>query len=55
MSALDWPKCPGGESVPDSVGGAWVFKGTRLPVATVTDRRIRYQQNLKARRTALWR
>lgn len=25
------------ESVPDRVGGAWVFKGTRLPVATVIE------------------
>ncbi|MGE3509929.1 MAG: DUF433 domain-containing protein [Vicinamibacterales bacterium] len=35
MAALDWSKCPAVESVPDRVGGAWVFKGTRLPVATV--------------------
>ena len=25
------------ESVPDRVGGAWVFKGTRLPVATIIE------------------
>lgn len=25
------------ESVPDRVGGAWVFRGTRLPVATVIE------------------
>ena len=32
MAALDWSRCPAVESVPDRVGGAWVFKGTRLPV-----------------------
>ena len=32
MTALDWSQCPAVESVPDRVGGAWVFKGTRLPV-----------------------
>ena len=37
MSALDWSQCPVVESVPDRVGGAWVFKGTRLPVATVIE------------------
>jgi uncharacterized protein (DUF433 family) len=25
------------ESNPDKVGGAWVFRGTRLPVATVIE------------------
>ena len=25
------------ESIPDKVGGAWVFRGTRLPVATVIE------------------
>jgi uncharacterized protein (DUF433 family) len=30
--ALDWTKCPAVESVP-GVGGAWVFRGTRIPVA----------------------
>ncbi len=33
--ALDWSKCPAVESVPGKVSGAWVFRGTRLPVATV--------------------
>jgi uncharacterized protein (DUF433 family) len=37
MAALDWSKCPEVESVPDRVGGAWVFRGTRLPVATVIE------------------
>jgi uncharacterized protein (DUF433 family) len=33
--ALDWSKCPAVESVPGKVSGAWVFKGTRMPVAAV--------------------
>jgi uncharacterized protein (DUF433 family) len=32
--ALDWTKCAAVESVPGKVSGAWVFRGTRLPVAT---------------------
>ena len=33
--ALDWSQCPAVESVAGKVSGAWVFKGTRLPVATI--------------------
>ena len=33
--ALDWSQCTAVESVPGKVSGAWVFRGTRLPVATV--------------------
>ena len=29
---LDWSTCPAVERVPDRVSGAWVFKGTRVPV-----------------------
>ena len=32
---IDWSKCPAVESVPGRVSGAWVFKGTRLPVAVL--------------------
>ena len=32
---LDWTKCAAVESVPGKVSGAWVFRGTRLPVATI--------------------
>ena len=31
----DWSKCPEVESVPGKVSGAWVFKGTRLPVSSL--------------------
>ena len=37
MAALDWSQCAAVESVPGKVSGAWVFKGTRLPVATVIE------------------
>lgn len=29
---LDWRTCPGVERIPDKVSGAWLFKGTRVPV-----------------------
>jgi uncharacterized protein (DUF433 family) len=32
---LDWSQCPAVESVPGKVSGAWVFRGTRIPVAAV--------------------
>ena len=35
MATLDWSQCPTVESIPGKVGGAWVFKDTRMPVSTV--------------------
>ena len=35
--ALDWTKCAAVETVPGKVSGAWVFRGTRLPVATIIE------------------
>ena len=37
MASLDWSQCPAVERIPGKVSGAWVFKGTRLPVATVIE------------------
>ena len=37
MAILDWSQCPAVESVPGKVSGAWVFRNTRLPVATVIE------------------
>jgi uncharacterized protein (DUF433 family) len=37
MAVLDWSQCPAVESVPGKVSGAWVFRNTRLPVATVIE------------------
>jgi uncharacterized protein (DUF433 family) len=41
MAALDWSQCPAVESVPGRLGGAWVFRDTRMPVYAVFE-------NLKA-------
>ncbi|MGC2656705.1 MAG: DUF433 domain-containing protein [Bryobacteraceae bacterium] len=35
MTTLDWAECPAVESIPGKVSGAWVFRDTRMPVATV--------------------
>ena len=35
MAALDWSQCPAVESIPGKVSGAWLFKGTRMPVSLV--------------------
>lgn len=32
---LDWSQCPVVERIPGKVSGAWVFRGTRMPVSTV--------------------
>ena len=29
---LDWSRCPAVERQPGKVSGAWLFKGTRVPV-----------------------
>jgi uncharacterized protein (DUF433 family) len=41
MANLDWSQFPAVESIPGKVSGAWVFRGTRMPVQTVFE-------NLKA-------
>ena len=35
MAKLDWSQCPAVESVPGRRSGEWVFRNTRMPVATV--------------------
>ena len=35
MAAVDWSQCPAVESVPGKVSGAWVLRGTRMPVASI--------------------
>jgi uncharacterized protein (DUF433 family) len=32
---LDWSTCPAVESIPGKLSGAWVFRGTRIPVSAV--------------------
>ena len=35
MASLDWSQCPAVESVPGKLSGAWVLKGTRVPVSAI--------------------
>jgi uncharacterized protein (DUF433 family) len=35
MSNLDWSQCQAVESIPGKRSGAWVFRNSRMPVATV--------------------
>ena len=37
MASLDWSQCPAVESVPGKLSGAWVFRGTRMPVQTILE------------------
>jgi uncharacterized protein (DUF433 family) len=32
---LDWSQCPAVESIPGKLSGAWVFRGTRIPVSAI--------------------
>jgi uncharacterized protein (DUF433 family) len=32
---IDWNSCPAVELSPDLVSGAWVFRGTRVPVVVL--------------------
>lgn len=34
---LDWNQCPAVERNPERVSGAWVFKGTRIPVRALLE------------------
>lgn len=34
---LDWSKCAAVERVPGKVSGAWLFRGTRVPVKALFD------------------
>ncbi len=31
----EWSQCPGIERIPEVCGGAWKFRGTRVPVAAL--------------------
>lgn len=35
MASLDWSLCPEVESISGKVSGAWVLKGTRMPVSVI--------------------
>lgn len=32
---IDWATCPAVERNPEKVSGAWIFKGTRVPVSAL--------------------
>ena len=34
-TVIDWSRCPVLESKLDTQGGAWVFRGTRVPVTAI--------------------
>jgi uncharacterized protein (DUF433 family) len=34
-SPIDWSQCSAVESIPGKVSGAWVFRGTRVPVSAI--------------------
>lgn len=33
--ALDWSQCPAVESIRGKLSGAWVLRGTRMPVSVI--------------------
>ena len=35
MAALDWSQCSAVERIPGKVSGAWVVRGTRMPVSAI--------------------
>jgi uncharacterized protein (DUF433 family) len=35
MAVLDWSHCEAVESVPGKMSGAWVLRGTRMPVSAI--------------------
>lgn len=35
MTSLDWSRCSAVESIPGKVSGAWLFRGTRVPVSAI--------------------
>ena len=35
MAHLDWSQCTAVESILGKVSGAWVFRGTRVPVSAI--------------------
>ena len=35
MPCLNWSQCEAVESVPGKVSGAWVLRGTRMPVSAI--------------------
>jgi uncharacterized protein (DUF433 family) len=38
MASLDWSQCAAVESVPGMRSGAWVFRDTWMPIATIFEK-----------------
>jgi uncharacterized protein (DUF433 family) len=51
MASLDWSQCPAVERIPGKVGGAWVFRDTRMPVS-IRDRLERHLDYMASQVTA---
>ena len=51
MASLDWSQCPAVERIPGKVGGAWVFRDTRMPVS-IWDRLERHLDYMASQVTA---
>jgi uncharacterized protein (DUF433 family) len=37
QTTINWAECPVLESDPEKLSGAWVFRGTRVPISTVLE------------------
>lgn len=35
LGMIDWSSCPAAERDPERYSGAWVFRGTRVPIAAL--------------------
>jgi uncharacterized protein (DUF433 family) len=35
QTTINWAQCPALESEPEKLSGAWVFRGTRVPVSAI--------------------
>lgn len=35
VGVIDWSQCPAVESIPGKLSGAWVLRGTRMPVTAI--------------------
>lgn len=58
MTMLDWSQCSAVERSGDKMGGAWLFRGTRVPVKSLFDQGtpdpLRRALTLRVLRPASW-
>jgi uncharacterized protein (DUF433 family) len=48
---IDWSSCPDVERTPDRMSGAWVFRGTRIPVAALFEN---LEENVSLKQFVEW-